>query len=147
MRSFWSLTMYDGKTQLLSENPLKRYLLNSPMLSSMKTAEDRNHRRDETETSASQKQDGTPKSGKRWGGSSMEIPTIQKDLYVCFYLFLVVRSAAFFFSFSEHKWSTCGAGAPKDEEKMGPSPSVRLPPARFWKLLYRASPVLRETLN
>ncbi|CAK8989934.1 Uncharacterized protein SCF082_LOCUS2038, partial [Durusdinium trenchii] len=50
-KSFWSLTMYDGKTQLLSENPLKRYLLNSPMLSSMKTAEDRNHRRDETETS------------------------------------------------------------------------------------------------
>ncbi|CAK8990597.1 unnamed protein product, partial [Durusdinium trenchii] len=39
-KSFWSLTMYDGKTQLLSENPLKRYLLNSPMLSSMKTAED-----------------------------------------------------------------------------------------------------------
>eukprot|EP00913_Durusdinium_trenchii_P010332 g9688.t1 len=87
-KSFWSLTMYDGKTQLLSENPLKRYLLNSPMLSSMKTAEDRNHRRDETETSASQKQDGTPKSGKRWGGSSMEIPTIQKDLYGPFYLVL-----------------------------------------------------------
>ena len=30
--AFWSLTMYDGKTQLLIDNPLKRYLLNSPMM-------------------------------------------------------------------------------------------------------------------
>lgn len=30
--AFWSLTMYDGKTQLLVANPLKRYLINSPML-------------------------------------------------------------------------------------------------------------------
>jgi hypothetical protein len=31
-RAFWSLTMYDGKTQLLVANPLGRYLLNSTML-------------------------------------------------------------------------------------------------------------------
>lgn len=31
VRSFWSLTMYDGKTQLLVENALGRYLLNSAM--------------------------------------------------------------------------------------------------------------------
>lgn len=30
--AFWSLTMYDGKTKLLVENPLDRYLLNSPMM-------------------------------------------------------------------------------------------------------------------
>ena len=30
--AFWSLTMYDGKTQLLIGNPLDRYLLNSPMM-------------------------------------------------------------------------------------------------------------------
>jgi hypothetical protein len=30
--SFWSVTMYDGKTQLLVANPLNRYLINSPML-------------------------------------------------------------------------------------------------------------------
>jgi hypothetical protein len=30
--SFWSLTMYAGKTQLLIENPLDRYLVNSSML-------------------------------------------------------------------------------------------------------------------
>jgi hypothetical protein len=30
--AFWSLTMYDGKTQALVANPLKRYLINSPML-------------------------------------------------------------------------------------------------------------------
>jgi hypothetical protein len=30
--AFWSLTMYDGKTQLFIHNPLDRYLLNSPML-------------------------------------------------------------------------------------------------------------------
>ncbi|MCU0070292.1 DUF1254 domain-containing protein [Pseudomonas koreensis] len=30
--AFWSLTMYDGKTQLLVANPLNRYLINSPML-------------------------------------------------------------------------------------------------------------------
>lgn len=30
--AFWSFTMYDGNTQLLIENPLNRYLLNSPMM-------------------------------------------------------------------------------------------------------------------
>ncbi|MFT5699174.1 MAG: hypothetical protein ACI8ZB_002031 [Desulforhopalus sp.] len=30
--AFWSLTMYDGKTQLLIGNPINRYLLNSPMM-------------------------------------------------------------------------------------------------------------------
>jgi hypothetical protein len=32
VNSFWSVTMYDGKTQLLVANPLDRYLINSPML-------------------------------------------------------------------------------------------------------------------
>jgi hypothetical protein len=32
VRAFWSLTMYDGETQLLVDNPLDRYLLNSSML-------------------------------------------------------------------------------------------------------------------
>ncbi len=32
VKAFWSLTMYDGKTQLLVDNPLNKYLLNSPML-------------------------------------------------------------------------------------------------------------------
>ncbi|CAE7203627.1 unnamed protein product, partial [Symbiodinium necroappetens] len=39
-KAFWSLTMYDGVSQLLVENPLNRYLLNSAMLPSMKVAED-----------------------------------------------------------------------------------------------------------
>ena len=34
--AFWSVTMYDGKTQLLIENPINRYLINSPMLPDMK---------------------------------------------------------------------------------------------------------------
>jgi hypothetical protein len=34
--AFWSATMYDGKTQLLIENPINRYLINSPMLPDMK---------------------------------------------------------------------------------------------------------------
>src|SRR5262245_18423998 len=34
--AFWSVTMYDGKTQLLIDNPINRYLLNSPMLSGLK---------------------------------------------------------------------------------------------------------------
>jgi len=38
--AFWSLTMYDGKTQLLIENPINRYLINSPMLPTMKTNAD-----------------------------------------------------------------------------------------------------------
>jgi hypothetical protein len=38
--AFWSLTMYDGKTQLLIDNPLNRYLLNSPMLDQFMVAED-----------------------------------------------------------------------------------------------------------
>jgi hypothetical protein len=32
VNAFWSLTIYDGKTQLLVENPINRYLINSPML-------------------------------------------------------------------------------------------------------------------
>lgn len=32
VKAFWSLTMYDSKTQLLIDNPLNRYLLNSPMM-------------------------------------------------------------------------------------------------------------------
>ena len=36
VNSFWSVTMYDGKTQLLIKNPIDRYLVNSPMLPSMK---------------------------------------------------------------------------------------------------------------
>ncbi len=40
VNSFWSITMYDGKTQLLIENPINRYLLNSPMLPAMKTNAD-----------------------------------------------------------------------------------------------------------
>jgi hypothetical protein len=38
--AFWSLTMYDGKTQLLIENPLNRYLLNSTMMKQFKLGED-----------------------------------------------------------------------------------------------------------
>ena len=38
--AFWSLTMYDSKTQLLVENPLNRYLLNSPMLDQFVYGED-----------------------------------------------------------------------------------------------------------
>jgi len=39
-KAFWSVTMYDGKTQLLIENPIDRYLINSPMLPGMKKNED-----------------------------------------------------------------------------------------------------------
>lgn len=38
--AFWSLTMYDGKTQLLIDNPLDRYLLNSPMMEQFVLNED-----------------------------------------------------------------------------------------------------------
>jgi hypothetical protein len=36
VKAFWSVTMYDGKTQFLIKNPINRYLINSPMLPSMK---------------------------------------------------------------------------------------------------------------
>lgn len=36
VNAFWSVTMYDGKSQLLVKNPINRYLINSPMLSGMK---------------------------------------------------------------------------------------------------------------
>jgi hypothetical protein len=36
VNAFWSVTMYDGKTQLLIKNPINRYLINSPMLPHMK---------------------------------------------------------------------------------------------------------------
>lgn len=38
--AFWSLTMYDGKTQLFIENPLNRYLLNSSMMKQFKLEDD-----------------------------------------------------------------------------------------------------------
>jgi hypothetical protein len=40
VNAFWSVTMYDGKTQLLIENPINRYLINSPMLPNMKKDKD-----------------------------------------------------------------------------------------------------------
>ena len=36
VNAFWSVTMYDGKTQLLVANPIDRYGINSPMLPDMK---------------------------------------------------------------------------------------------------------------
>ena len=40
VNSFWSVTMYDGKSQLLIKNPINRYLINSPMLPVMKKNDD-----------------------------------------------------------------------------------------------------------
>jgi hypothetical protein len=40
VNAFWSVTMYDGKTQLLIKNPINRYLINSPMLAGMKLGAD-----------------------------------------------------------------------------------------------------------
>lgn len=40
VNAFWSVTMYDGKTQLLIENPINRYLINSPMLPDLKKSAD-----------------------------------------------------------------------------------------------------------
>jgi hypothetical protein len=40
VNAFWSVTMYDGKTQLLIENPINRYLINSPMMPEMKKNKD-----------------------------------------------------------------------------------------------------------
>lgn len=36
VNAFWSITMYDGKTQFLIKNPINRYLINSPMLPNLK---------------------------------------------------------------------------------------------------------------
>jgi hypothetical protein len=40
VKAFWSVTMYDGKTQLLVANPINRYLINSPMLPGLKKGAD-----------------------------------------------------------------------------------------------------------
>jgi hypothetical protein len=40
VNAFWSITMYDGKTQFLVKNPIDRYLINSPMLPATKKNED-----------------------------------------------------------------------------------------------------------
>jgi hypothetical protein len=40
VNAFWSVTMYDGKTQLLVANPINRYLINSPMLPNLKMNDD-----------------------------------------------------------------------------------------------------------
>lgn len=36
VNAFWSITMYDGGTQLLIDNPIDRYLINAPMLEQLK---------------------------------------------------------------------------------------------------------------
>ncbi len=40
VNAFWSITMYDGNTQLLIDNPINRYLINAPMLPDLKTNAD-----------------------------------------------------------------------------------------------------------
>ncbi len=40
VNAFWSITMYDGRTQLLIDNPINRYLVNSPMLPELKKNRD-----------------------------------------------------------------------------------------------------------
>jgi hypothetical protein len=40
VNAFWSITMYNGKTQLLVDNPINRYLINSPMLPNLKKNKD-----------------------------------------------------------------------------------------------------------
>jgi hypothetical protein len=40
VNAFWSVTMYDGKTELLIDNPINRYLINSPMLPNLKKNKD-----------------------------------------------------------------------------------------------------------
>jgi len=40
VKAFWSITMYDGKTQLLIDNPLDRYLVNSTMMDHFVFGED-----------------------------------------------------------------------------------------------------------
>jgi hypothetical protein len=40
VHAFWSITMYDGKSQLLVENPIDRYLINSPMLPDLERNDD-----------------------------------------------------------------------------------------------------------
>ncbi len=39
-KAFWSVRMYDGKSQLLIKNPINRHLINSPMLPGMKKNDD-----------------------------------------------------------------------------------------------------------
>lgn len=36
VNAFWSVTMYDGRTQLLIKNPIDRYLISSPMLPNLR---------------------------------------------------------------------------------------------------------------
>ncbi|BEQ16177.1 hypothetical protein FAK_32430 [Desulfoferula mesophila] len=40
VNAFWSVTMYDGKTELLIKNPINRYLINSTMLPNLKRNKD-----------------------------------------------------------------------------------------------------------
>lgn len=39
-KSFWSITMYDGNTRFLVDNPIDRYLINSPMWEDLKKDDD-----------------------------------------------------------------------------------------------------------
>jgi hypothetical protein len=40
VQAFWSVTMYDGATQLFVDNPIDRYLLNSTMMDDFRFNDD-----------------------------------------------------------------------------------------------------------
>ncbi len=40
VNAFWSITIYDARTQFLVENPINRYLINTPMLADMNKNDD-----------------------------------------------------------------------------------------------------------
>jgi hypothetical protein len=40
VNAFWSITIYDARTQMLIENPINRYLINTPMLPDLKVNDD-----------------------------------------------------------------------------------------------------------
>ncbi len=93
VNAFWSVTMYDGKTQLLIKNPINRYLINSPMLPNMKKNEDGSL------TLYIQKESPDKEKGSNW------LPAPNGSIYLVMRLYWPKTEAPSILPVGESTWS------------------------------------------
>ena len=84
VNAFWSLTMYDGKTRLMVDNRIDRYLINSAMLDRLK----KNGSVDTSDESDSQHlrinpDQRAPARGEHAGAFAADVSLIRHGLATC----------------------------------------------------------------
>jgi len=102
VNAFWSVTMYDGKSQLLIKNPIDRYLINSPMLPGMKK------NADGSLTLYIQKDSPGPDKESNW------LPAPNGPIYLVLRLYWPKDTPPSILPFGEETWSPPGVLASKE---------------------------------